>query len=795
MENRENWSALWIDMGQPEENALGYRGTPLGNGLFAAKENGGVREDIFQLNHSTFWSGDPQFRECLREGREGYGNSREKRREAYGKLVSTLKQAYRKGISQSERDSLMRSLAETTRGLWEADLHSAFLPVGQLKLTFPELTDTTAYKRILNLDRAASEVSFRKNGVTYRRETFISNPDKVMVIRITNEKGFPMKLRAELVLPAQMEGKSRYNRVAMDFARKEIVMTERAPYDFGASRWDEERGILLEARAKVVLPKGGNLYWGETFAEALEAPEIVLLYTCETSFRDVFTDPSHSGIDYSGKVITTMDNALHKSYEELKERHREEYRELFRRFWIELGGSSITAGNGAEIMPFEYARHYQYGRYINIACERADSVMPQGLLGMWSAQWKGPNEGAYFLNENMEKMQLLKGAANLQDSSDCLYCYISSWAAQATGQKTAKEIYGAEDGAWMMGHSTGIWAKTGMWGETVEYGSWLFGGIWALESLYDKYEFTMDPKRLQKYYPLLEGAAKFALSLLTEVDGVEGELEGCLVVAPAGSPEHWFWVGDTKVAFDIASACDSLLCRNLFNMLKSAGEEMKKAGFFPNEALLDRVREAEKRLMPLEMMIDRETGCLKEWYNEYPVGDKRHRHASHLLGLFLNHIDINEKDTPELYAAQRREMERWMLADGGTHPDRSVMAVRAGFPDFAFANLTTGIVGTGYGHDEVMRWTAVAGSIGEAIVDSRFGQIRLLEHLPAAWSSGTVKGIRARGGFRMNIVWEQGELVRCVIGLPGEELPEVFYRGKLLDLQADERIVLVSVLD
>ena len=282
MENRENWSALWIDMGQPEENAQGYCGTPLGNGLFAAKENGGVREDIFQLNHSTFWSGDPQFRECLREGREGYGNSREKRREAYGKLVSTLKQAYRKGISRSERDSLMRSLAETTRGLWEADLHSAFLPVGQLKLTFPELTDTTAYKRILNLDTAASEVSCRKDGVTYRRETFISNPDKVMVIRITNEKEFPMKMRAELALPAQMEGKSRYNRVAMDFARKEIVMTERAPYDFGASRWDEERGILLEARAKVVLPKGGNLYCGETFAEALEAPEIVLLYTCET---------------------------------------------------------------------------------------------------------------------------------------------------------------------------------------------------------------------------------------------------------------------------------------------------------------------------------------------------------------------------------------------------------------------------------------------------------------------------------------------------------------------------------
>lgn len=778
----EDWAALWINMGQPEENAFGYRGTPLGNGLFAAKENGGVREDIFPLNHSTFWSGDPQFREYLREGNEGYGNTPQMRREAYGRLLSTLKQAYAEGIGQAERDALMRSVGETTKGLWEADLHSAFLPVGQLKLLFPELTDVADYRRILNLDTGTSEISFRRDGVVYRREVFISNPDRVMVVRISNEEGIPMKLRAELALPAEMEGKSAYNRVAVDRARGEIVMTERAPYDFGASRWDEERGILLEARVKVLLPKGGKVCWGEASLEAEDAPEVILLYTCETSFRDALTNPSHSGIDYSGNVRKNMDGALGRSFQELKERHLREYRALFRRFWIALDGDSITAGNGVEITPFEYARHYQYGRYINIACERADSVMPQGLLGMWCSEWKGPNEGAYFLNENMEKMQLIKGAGNLQDSSDCQYRYISDWAAEETGQRTAKETYGIGDGAWMMSHSTGIWAKSGMWGETVEYSSWLLGGIWALDSLYDKYEYTMDISRLQKYYPLLEGAAKFVLGLLTEVEGVRGELKGYLVVAPAGSPEHWYWTGDTKAAFDIASACDMLLCRNLFNMLKSGGEALKRAGLPFDQALLDRVEAAESRLMPMEMLIDEETGRLKEWYNEYPVGDLRHRHASHLLGLFLNHIDINEKDSPRLYAAQRKEMERWMEADGGIHPDRSLMAVRAGFPDYAFANMTTGIVGTGYGHDEVMRWTAVAGSIGEALVDSRFGRIRLLEHLPSAWSSGTVRGIRARGGHEMSITWRAGKLEQCILKVQGEELPKVFYKGEELEV-------------
>ena len=215
-----------------------------------------------------------------------------------------------------------------------------------------------------------------------------------------------------------------------------------------------------------------------------------------------------------------------------------------------MDGSNITAGNGSQISPYEYARNYQYGRYISISCERANSVMPHGLLGMWSTSWKGPNEGAYFLNENMEKMQAIKGAGNLSDSSDSQYNYITSWTNEQTGQRTAQDIYGAEDGAWMMSHSTGIWAKSGMWGGTVEYGSWLAGGIWALDSLYDKYDFTEDIELLKEYYPLLEGAAKFALSTLIDVDGVNGELKGYKVVAPSGSPEHWYWaVSYTHLGF------------------------------------------------------------------------------------------------------------------------------------------------------------------------------------------------------------------------------------------------------
>lgn len=796
MEKIEDWSQLQIDMGAAEEDPFGWMGTPMGNGIFSAKENGGITEDIFQLNHSTFWSGDPPYRDSMWKGEEkdGYGHTWEERRKAHQKLVETLKEAYREGISQKERDILMESLAEITKGLWESNYHSAFLPVGQLRLKFPGIFEAENYRRVLDLDQALSVITFEKNGVGYRRETFISNPDQVMVTRITNDSGCSMEMEAELALPPEMTGKSSDNQMTVQKEEQQIVMTGRAPYNFPANRWDENRGILMDARVRILLPRGGKVTESAAHKglKVSEAEEILLIYTCTTSYKDNNTDPSHSGVDCHGIAENVIRQACDWSYTELKEAHLKEYRSLFRRFWIEMEGNAIISSNGTPITPWEYARHYQYGRYVNISCERKNSIMAQGLLGMWCPVWLGPNEGAYFLNENMEKMQTLKGAGNLSDSSDGQYNVIKSWADIHTGQRTAEEIYGAEPGSWMMAHSTGIWGKSGMWGETVEYGSWLAGGIWALDVLYDKYEYTQDKNLLRKYYPLLEGAVRFALSTLIEVDGVNGELKGYKVVAPAGSPEHWYWVNGTKVAFDIASACDTLLYYNLFHLIERAAKELEQEGISCDEVLLERVKKAREQMIPMEFFIDKESGRLKEWYNEYPIGDERHRHASHLLGLFLGHLKINERETPELFQAQKRETLRWITANGGTHPDRSLMALRAGFEDFAFSHFSGGIVGTGYKHEEVLRWTAIASSIAEAVVDSRFDEIHIMEHLPKAWKNGKVKGICARGGYQLNVEWKDGDLVFSEITSVTGKMPKVRYKGKEVNLVEDSRFMIKS---
>ncbi|MFD1401300.1 glycosyl hydrolase family 95 catalytic domain-containing protein [Robinsoniella peoriensis] len=789
----EDWTRLRLDLGVPEKNRTGSWGTPLGNGVFAVKENGGVAEDVFQLNHSTFWSGDPQYGEDLSEGGEGsYGNSPEERLLGYQSVRQKLVDAYREGISDEERLAIFKTIEEETKRIWSAPCaaQSTFLPLGRMVLNFPELTSgTDSYNRSLDMDGATSDIEFKKGSVTYTRQSFISNPANVMAVKIANDGGEKMKMDVGLELPNEMAGKAALNQVTLDEETNEVIMTGRAPIvkDGEQVTWYEDRGVTFEARVKV-LPVNGKVTVSGNKLQVTDADEIILLYTCETSFKDFKTDPSNSGIDVAGNVRTTLDSAVEKGYNKLLREHQEDFRSLFRRLWIDMDGESITAEDGTMITPFDYARHYQYGRYIALSCERQNSQAPQNLLGLWNASWWPPNQSAYYLNENVQKMQVIKGSGNLADTSDALYKLIATFADEKTGGKTAQESYGAPEGSWVVAHSSDIWGKTGMWGDEIEYGSWTSGGIWALDTLYDKYDFTQDIQLLEKYYPLMEGAARFALSNLVEADGVNGELKGYLMVAPAGSPEHWYKLpGGGKAAFDISTAADVQIYNNLFNMLESGAKELEAAGIGYDQAFLGEVLEAREKLVPLELFIDQDTGRLREFYNEYPVGDAGHRHVSQLLGTFMNHSDINETDTPELYYASQSEAQRNFSIGGGGHPDRATMALRLGDPQLAFSKIPHGVAGTTYKQGDWRYWCPIGNSVAEAILDSRFEGLNLMENIPEQWSSGKIRGICGRGGYQLSMEWKDGELVNCTVDSTTGKTPRVFYKGEGVKLSEDAR--------
>lgn len=526
----EDWTRLRLDLGAPEQNKLGTWGTPLGNGVFAAKENGGVAEDVFQLNHSTFWSGDPQYGEDLSEGGEGsYGNTPEERLLGYQSVRQKLVDAYQEGISDEDRLAIFKTIEGETKRIWGAPCaaQSTYLPLGRMVLNFPELgSGTDSYNRSLDMVGATSDIEFKKGDVTYTRQSFISNPANVMAVKIANNGGQKMKMDVALELPEEMVGQAKLNQVTLDEKTNEVIMTGRAPIvkDSKNVTWYEDRGVTFEARVKV-LPVNGKVTAAGNKLQVTDADEIILLYTCETSYKDFKTNPSQSGIDVAGNVRKALDAAAEKGYDDLLREHQEDFRSIFRRLWIDMDGDPIKTDDGTMISPFEYTRHFQYGRYFELCSERQNSKASQNLIGLWNPSWWPPNQSAYYLNENIEKIQAIKGPGNLADTSDGQYKLLESFTDETTGGKTAQESYGAPEGAWVVAHSTDIWAKTTMWGDEVEYGSWTSGGIWALDSLYDKFDFTQDMKLLEKYYPLMEGAARFALSNLVSADGVNGELK------------------------------------------------------------------------------------------------------------------------------------------------------------------------------------------------------------------------------------------------------------------------------
>ena len=399
----EKWDEMTLDF---TKNSV-----PLGNGFFGISHGGNAGKETFSLNHKGFWSGDPQLEEDIRQGKEipgdtqnYYQNTPADRLDAVTRVRQLLKEAYTEGISYDERLKKMQEANDAAMDMWCATYQATYLPMGNMVMEFDGMNNTANYRRILNMDSARSEVSFEKNGGAYTRQAFTSNPDKVMVVKIANEKNEPMTMRVSMSLPSQMRGKAAENKVAVEADKNEVVMTGRAPIyknrDWKEGTWVDGRGTTFEARVKAI-PVGGTTREEDGKLVIEDATEIVLIYSCESSYKDPYTDPANSGVDVAGNVRKSIDAVAEKGYDELLTTHQEDFRSLFRRLWIELDGDPIRLDRSSvEVTPEQYAKHYQYTRYRLISAERenADNV-PHGLFGIWNSNWSPSNEGSYFLNE------------------------------------------------------------------------------------------------------------------------------------------------------------------------------------------------------------------------------------------------------------------------------------------------------------------------------------------------------------------------------------------------------------
>ncbi len=733
---------------------------PLGNGRMGAMVYGGTAVEKIALTEITCYSGEaspdnsqngasqhiPEIREAL------FGNEYEKAELLAGKITG-------------------RKLNYGTN-----------LPFGNLTLNFNYRdSDITRYCRQLQLENALSLVEYRAGDIDYTREVFISNPHQVIVIRITC--GVP----GMLGFTASFDGAGNACSIEPDKCNS-LVLKGNA---YEAIHSDGKTGVAIHGRACISSDKGKVSARGNTF-EVKDACDVVILLALGTDF--------HGG-DGANSCSAAIEAAASIPYTDLLKAHIADHQKLFKRVRFELGEGSGERVSTEQCLdgvkdgmenPALTALMFQYGRYLLMSSSRENSPLPAHLQGVWNDNiacrmgWTCDMH----LDVNTEMNYWPSEAANLTECNAPLFHWIEG-ILMPSGRQTARDTYGLD--GWVAHVVSNAWGYSAP-GWAANWGIYPTGGIWAAAQMWEHYLFTLDKDFLgSRLYPVYRDAVKFFLKYL-----VEDPESGYLLSGPSMSPENSFvydWRHSSPASLSMGAVCDTVLVRELFTSFISACQIL---GF--QDALLDETKEKLEQLPPFRIG---KHGQLQEWFHDFDEPDPHHRHTSHLLSVFP-FCQVSPDVTPELAEAARisikkRTTPEWRWEDTGWARAMLILySARLYDPEAAYRHilafqrgLTNGNLlsfcppGAGANTDvfEMDGTTGLCTGICEMLLQSHNGVIHLLPALPKQWPKGFIKGIRARGGFEVDILWNDNELVSAEIYSEHGSACAIRYKDRNVHLQ------------